>query len=268
VIRLEVSGASYATFREMTAKLRREAGEPLDDDAVVLMMARTVLGGPKDPGRSSHQIKLDVCDKCRRGLQEGKGELIPVAAEVVEMAKCDAQHIGRIASRADTRVGNAAADQSSSSPSPSPKPERATQSPPPAVRRMVLRRDHNRCVVPGCMSGTFLDVHHCDPREEGGDHDPDRLATLCGAHHKAVHAGRIVIKGRASERLEFLHADATPYGGAVSPDVIDLKTKAFQALRGLGFKETEVKRALDSIDTHMGTPTLESLVRQGLSALT
>ena len=44
VIRLEVSGATYATFREMTAKVRRDAGEPLDDDAVVLMMARSVLG--------------------------------------------------------------------------------------------------------------------------------------------------------------------------------------------------------------------------------
>jgi Holliday junction resolvasome RuvABC DNA-binding subunit len=82
-----------------------------------------------------------------------------------------------------------------------------------------------------------------------------------------VHAGRIVIEGRASERLMFFHADGTPYGGAVSPVVVDLKTKAFQALRGMGFKETEVKRALDSIDPHVGTLTLESLVRQGLSVM-
>src|SRR6185503_14150175 len=65
VIRLEVSGATYATFREMTAKLRRDSGEPLDDDAVVRMMARSVLGGPKDAGRSSYQIRLDVCERCQ-----------------------------------------------------------------------------------------------------------------------------------------------------------------------------------------------------------
>ena len=91
VIRLEVSGATYALFREMTAKLRRDSGEPLDDDAVVLLMARTVLGGPKDAGRSSYQIKLDVCQNCRRGLQEGRGELVEVGPEVVEMAECDAR---------------------------------------------------------------------------------------------------------------------------------------------------------------------------------
>jgi len=33
----------------------------------------------------------------------------------------------------------------------------------------------------------------------------------------------------------------------VSPDVIDLKTKAFQALRNLGFKETEARRALEQV---------------------
>ena len=104
VIRLEVSGATYATFREMTAKVRRDAGEPLDDDAVVLMMARSVLGGPKDTGRSSYQIKLDVCEKCRRGVQEGRGELVEVAPEVVEMAECDGQHIGMVPSRLDPHV--------------------------------------------------------------------------------------------------------------------------------------------------------------------
>jgi hypothetical protein len=136
------------------------------------------------------------------------------------------------------------------------------------VRRLVLRRDRGRCVVPGCSCATFLDVHHLDPREEGGDHDPDRLATMCGAHHNAVHEGRLVVEGNASERLEFFHADGTPYGGAASPEVVDLKAKAFQALRHLGFKETEARRALDAIPTHVGTPTLESIVRQALSALT
>ena len=76
-----------------------------------------------------------------------------------------------------------------------------------------------------------------------------------------------MIEGRASERLAFFHADGTPYGGAVSPDVIELKTKAFQALRHMGFKQTEVRRALDAIDSHVGV-TLESIVRQALLVLT
>ena len=121
-------------------------------------------------------------------------------------------------------------------------PIRATQSPPPSVRRRVL--------------------------EEGGDHDPDGLVTLCAAHHKALHDGRIVIEGRPSERLAFFHADGTPYGGAASPDVIELKTKAFSALRHMGFKETEVRRALDVTSSHVGNVTLESVVKQALLVLT
>jgi 5-methylcytosine-specific restriction endonuclease McrA len=264
VIRLEVSGATYATFREMMAKIRRDAGEPLDDDAAVMMMARQVLGGPKDPGRSNYQVKLDVCENCRRGRQEGRGQMVEVPPEVVEMAECDGQQIGVIPSRVDPHVGQA--DRAPEE--PSTKPVRATQSIPPSERRKVLRRDRGCCVVPGCTHGSFLDVHHIKPREEGGGHDADQLVTLCGAHHAAVHQGRIVIEGCASERLEFFHVDGKPYGAIVSPDIVDLKTKAFQALRHMGFKETEARRALDAVETHGGAMTLESILKQALLALT
>ena len=69
-------------------------------------------------------------------------------------------------------------------------------------------------------------------------------------------------------QLEFFHADGTAYGALVSADVIDLKTKAFQALRHLGFKETEARRALDAVESHVGAVTLESIVRQALLVLT
>jgi hypothetical protein len=192
------------------------------------------------------------------------------------MAECDGQQIGVIPSRVHTHVSRDTSDRALDPPSPkpptpkppSPKPARATQSIPPAVRRWVLRRDRGCCVVPGCSNGNFLDVHHVKPREEGADHDPAGLLTLCGAHHKAVHEGRIVIEGRASERLAFFHADGTPYGAAPSPDVAELKTKAFQALRQMGFKETETRRALDAVKSHVGTLTLEMIVRQALAVLT
>jgi hypothetical protein len=93
VIRLEVSADAFAMFREAMAKLRRDSGGPLDDDAAVLMVTRHVLGGPTDAGRASYQVALTVCDRCRRGEQQGRGEPIPVEPEVVEMAECDAQHV-------------------------------------------------------------------------------------------------------------------------------------------------------------------------------
>ncbi|HYJ09274.1 MAG TPA: HNH endonuclease, partial [Polyangiaceae bacterium] len=72
---------------------------------------------------------------------------------------------------------------------------RAAQDVPPAVRRLVMRRDHGRCVVPGCKHATWVDVHHLQARAEGGAHGPENLITLCGAHHRALHKGRLRVEG-------------------------------------------------------------------------
>ena len=40
VLRLELSGDTFATFREAMAKIRRDAGESLDDDAAILLFCR------------------------------------------------------------------------------------------------------------------------------------------------------------------------------------------------------------------------------------
>src|SRR6185369_13071700 len=93
VLRLDLSGEVFATFREAMAKIRRDAGESLDDDTAILLLCRQVLEGPKDPGRSSYQIAITVCESCRRATQQGRGELIEVGPEVVEMAECDGQHM-------------------------------------------------------------------------------------------------------------------------------------------------------------------------------
>ncbi len=47
VLRFEVSGEVLASVREALAKIRRDAGEPLDDDAALLLMARAVLEGAR-----------------------------------------------------------------------------------------------------------------------------------------------------------------------------------------------------------------------------
>src|SRR3954471_5637385 len=88
VLRFEVSGEVLASFREAMAKSRREAGEALDDDAAILLLSRIVLEGTRDEGRSSFQMALTVCERCRRAEQQGRGELVQVSQEVVEMAEC------------------------------------------------------------------------------------------------------------------------------------------------------------------------------------
>jgi hypothetical protein len=96
VLRFEVAADTFATFREATHRLQRSAGGGLDDDAVLLAMARLVLGGPCDEGRSSYPVSLSVCRVCGGGVQPAGGELVPVDAAIVDMATCDAQHLAEL----------------------------------------------------------------------------------------------------------------------------------------------------------------------------
>jgi hypothetical protein len=263
VLRFEVGGATLALVNEALAKLRRDAEGPLEEEEALALMARMVLGGRREAGTSSYQIALTVCERCERGWQEGKGELVRVTPNVVAMAACDATHIGHIG-RVPRRGGETHVG-----------PTRASQTIPPRVRRLVSSRDHGACVVPGCRSCVFVDVHHLDPRAEGGSHDPDNLVTLCGAHHKRVHEGSLIIT-RSADGLLFTHADGSPYGSpTVEAAVADLHAQAFGALVGLGFKESAVRRALERLRQHGdgNTPRepheapLEGLIRAALAVL-
>jgi hypothetical protein len=98
--------------------------------------------------------------------------------------------------------------------------------------------------VPGCQHSTWVDIHHLDPRAEGGGHDPDRLVTLCGAHHRALHDGTLVIEGSASTGLTFRHADGSTYGTPAAPALADTLAKVFKALVNMGFRESEAKGAV------------------------
>jgi hypothetical protein len=175
VVRFEVSGETLALLRDARIAIADTTGEQLDHDALLAVLCRSVLdgGGGAAPERARSQIAMTICEVCQRGWQDGGGTVIEVEPTVIERAWCDAQHVGRV----DAAM-----------------PARATQDIAPSVRRQVWRRDHGRCVVPGCRSARFLDVHHVEWRAEGGDHSPDNLCLLCFAHHQAVHDGRLVIR--------------------------------------------------------------------------
>jgi hypothetical protein len=61
------------------AGLRRGSGTSLDDDAALLEMARCVLGGPSDEGRSTYQIALTVGAACGTARQDASGDAVSVA---------------------------------------------------------------------------------------------------------------------------------------------------------------------------------------------
>ncbi|HWP09728.1 MAG TPA: RuvA C-terminal domain-containing protein, partial [Polyangiaceae bacterium] len=70
--------------------------------------------------------------------------------------------------------------------------------------------------------------------------------------------------GTASS-ARFAHADGAPYGGVVGPAAADARAKAFQALRGLGFREGDAKCALAKIPNTFCS--IEQVIRQALSKL-
>ena len=288
----EVSSEALATFRDAVDKLRRDTGEQLTEDQALLMMARRVLGGPGDEGRSSYQVAMTVCERCGQGFQQARGELLPVGAEVVEAALCDAQHIGRVddgsgggqaapgehvvpgtgappAESVDTHVGTGSGE----SPAPAAhipvRPPRARQAIPPAVGRMVRQRQHGRCAVPGCRGGsTYFELHHLRYRHDGKC-EPDQIIGLCWAHHRRVHAGLLLIDGTWSQELRFYHADGSQYGGSVSAPALAVREQAMSALKGLGFQEKDAKLAMAQICVQAGgQPTLDEVIRQALALLT
>ena len=222
------------------------------------------------------------------------------------MACCDAQHIGPIADRSSAPANDLKPDnrrdehedtpdraaasphdahvsarpqRSSSSienvsatrrpPAGTPAPRRAQQTIPPAVRRAVLLRDQRRCQVPGCTNLRWLDVHHLELNSEGGGHSLSNLTVLCSAHHRAAHRGRITLVRSESGALGVRHADGTEYGQRVRPQVLEVRVKVFSALRQLGFREAQVRAALEQLQREPAweQASFDGLLRAALARL-
>ena len=120
--------------------------------------------------------------------------------------------------------------------------------------------------MPGCIHHRFLDVHHLDPLAEGGSHDPDRLITLCGAHHRGTHFGALCITGNATAGFDFGHADGTPYGEPLRPAAVGRADQAFSTLRHLGFKQSRARVLVDRVVQAGAADTLAELVGAALRA--
>jgi hypothetical protein len=229
-----------ALARQVRVMIADELGQTLDDNAFLAQL----LGGAlqdraSESDRPSHQIAVTEC-KCGRAWQHGAGRSFELDQAGLERAKCDATHIGSL----DVV-----------------KPERAKTDIPPSVRRLVLHRDRKCCTVPGCRSARFLDLHHIEPKETGGSHEPDNLTTLCGAHHQMAHRGVLRISGRAPDQLAFAAAsistlprDTIPAAREKVPQPRSGSARRFtdaaiesqtrDALVSLGFKPKEARAAI------------------------
>ena len=133
-------------------------------------------------GSPAYKIALKQCPDCRQAWQFTGGRDIEVEPAVLELAACDAVHLGSL----DATV-----------------PERATMTVTPRKREQVLARDGHCCSVPGCRRNIGLDLHHIEYQSRGGGHALSNLTTLCDLHHRAVHFERLAIRGTAPDQLAF-----------------------------------------------------------------
>jgi hypothetical protein len=232
----DLSAQTFARFRQARQALENELGHALTDDAFLSALADLAIapGETTTSRRAPNQIAVTVCT-CGRGWQDGAGRPIEIEQTDIELAKCDAERIGSV---------------------DDPRPKRASQDISPATRRMMLRRDENRCRVEGCRSSRNLHGHHIDRRKDDGTGELENLVTVCGAHHRAIHEGlvREIVTEDGELRLE--HVNAAP-----SSDVIETSTRA---LVGLGFSTKEAKSFVAEAMAHVGHPTVEALVTEAL----
>ena len=141
-----------------------------------------------------------LADLARRALHDAKPEHAPSAERyrtvLVHCERCG-DTTGLHDEIGDSHVGHAACDGEVQEARPGRKQGHLSRVIPPATRRAVLFRDGYRCTVPGCRCDVWIDVHHLQERHRGGDHHPDNLTTLCCAHHRLVHDGRMAIRRTA-----------------------------------------------------------------------
>ena len=185
-------------------------------------------------------------------------------------------HVGGSASSADgfatkhlSARGVAAPRDNATAPRRAHLGTRARQTIPPAMRRAVLLRDQRRCQIPGCQNTRFVDVHHLELRSEGGPHTLDNLACTCSAHHRAIHRGQLLLDRNENGTLRARHADGSEYGSPVSPQSLETRAKIFSALRHLGFREGEVRAAMEQLrgESVPKEASFDCLFREALARL-
>jgi hypothetical protein len=301
-LQVEVTGATYALYRQTRLAANDENGTNLPEDTFVARLCtvflETLASGAKamqantsDPdsaaaetqgfvpggwfmGRAKYQIATMICERCDQGCQEGAGVRIAIDAASVERARCDAQYIGSL-------EGDG--------------PERAYQDIPPATFRFVWRRDGGRCQTPGCRSTRGLEIHHIVPRSQGGSNDACNLTLRCDACHVGHHEGRITISGIAPDQLRVerhrepikrdahvgakdaadergahlgaTHNARTRTGVRASSafDATVTRTQARDALVGLGWKPHIAKAAINAACAEIGDLVpVEVLIREAL----
>jgi len=171
-----------------TARLDADGEGLLTDAEALEAVAREVLArqAERAPGDLRRAVVLYECTSCRRTEVETGAGPIELAPRAAAALGCGAPvHDLATEGRIERRGGPL----------------------PAAVARAVRLRDRHRCRAPGCSRRRYIDVHHLQPRADGGVHSRRNCLCLCDTHHRMLHDGQLRITGDAEAALEFRGAD-------------------------------------------------------------
>ncbi|MBX3218285.1 MAG: hypothetical protein KF850_40140 [Labilithrix sp.] len=134
---------------------------------------------------------------------------------------------------------------------------------PRATRREVFARDGEQCTYVGgggdrCPGRGYLELDHVHPKALGGGDTAMNLRVRCRAHNQ-MYAEQVFGRSHIERRV---HLRQRKYEGS-APSSLE---QASSALRSMGFREPEVRKAVSALDD----PCLpvETIVRQALTLLT
>jgi hypothetical protein len=166
-----------------------ESHERRGADALV-ELAATQIAEDADPDRATIVVHVEaealMSDHGAAAI-EGGCELAP---ETVRRLACEAS-IQVVTSQGGSSIGVG----------------RKTRTPPPWLRRLVVKRD-GFCRFPGCERRRHLHTHHIrhwTPHK--GPTELDNLLMLCTHHHRLVHEGGWDIRGKPDRELVFVRPD-------------------------------------------------------------
>ncbi len=250
-VRMEFGAEGVALWRQAMDLVRKLVDPKLTPEQVIEHLLRTGIvamqqpdEGERRPARPTHQVTLMVCAGCKQGYLVAGGSEVPAPNSVVERGLCDHECLG-FPDPAAERLAVAHVDKAALPKSLAAHVGtgrvRTSRGIPPHVARLVRLRDKDACQVPGCRNRLFTELHHIEMWSDGGPNSPDNLLVLCGTHHQLLHDGRMWIEGSPPGGLVFRHADGTVYGTRLQPDALEANHAAFAALRGMGFREKDVR---------------------------
>jgi hypothetical protein len=216
-----------------------------------------------------HKVQFTAGDELRSKLERARdlmrhanadGDLAVVVERAVDLllAKLERQRLGKASRRR-------------ASPPQSSRPHDELASVPRATRRAVFERDGERCTFSDadghrCPSTTWLELDHITSRARGGTDDVGNLRVRCRAHN-LLHAERVFGRDHVERRIR---ERRRPRQRGYPTESCEL---AASGLASMGFRKTEVRRALAAVTARHPPEVLtaipvQTLLREALGFLT